>query len=45
MGIGLEIPRDARATMPYQYAEATDELDVQGIPAFAERILPLASDL
>jgi hypothetical protein len=27
------------------YAEATDELDVQGILAFAERILPRASDL
>mgnify|MGYP000288822345 CR=1 FL=1 len=27
------------------HAEATDELDVQGILAFAERILPRASDL
>jgi hypothetical protein len=27
------------------YAEATDELDVQGLLAFAERILPRASDL
>ena len=27
------------------HAEATDELDVQGIMAFAERILPRASDL
>ena len=27
------------------HADATDELDVQGILAFAERILPRASDL
>ncbi len=27
------------------HAEAVDELDVQGILAFAERILPRASDL
>ena len=27
------------------HTEAVDELDVQGIPAFAERILPRASDL
>jgi hypothetical protein len=27
------------------HAEAVDELDVQGIPAFAERVLPRASDL
>ena len=27
------------------HAEATDELDVQGILAFAERVLPRASDL
>jgi hypothetical protein len=27
------------------HADATDELDVQGILAFAERVLPRASDL
>jgi len=39
----LDVAEDSWARSPE--AEAVDELDVQGILAFAERILPRASDL
>jgi hypothetical protein len=40
------VPLDASHNVQIdRHTEAVDELDVQGILAFAERILPRASDL